>query len=169
MKRQLSRRSLFTGAAGIGGVFGVSDALTCAAHRALLSHQPLAREFGRDMITRKFPVNGIKNPPGANYQKLLAGRFADWRLPVDGLVSRPGQLSLSFLKGLPSRTQVTQQSCEEGWPAIASGPARSSRASASPSASSRTRVTSSSAPSTDGSTRSTWPMLCPLKPCSLTA
>jgi DMSO/TMAO reductase YedYZ molybdopterin-dependent catalytic subunit len=135
MKRHLSRRSLIAGAAGIGGaslaatnaswppacrgVFGVSDALTYAAHRALLSHQPLAREFGREMITRKFPVNGTKNPPSAEYQELLAGRFAGWRLPVDGLVSRPGQLSLSFLKGLPSRTQVTQQSCEEGWSAIA--------------------------------------------------
>ncbi|NWF85940.1 MAG: molybdopterin-binding protein, partial [Bryobacteraceae bacterium] len=67
MKRHLSRRSLIAGAAGIGGaslaatnaswppacrgVFGVSDALTYAAHRALLSHQPPAREFGREMIT----------------------------------------------------------------------------------------------------------------------
>lgn len=50
---------------------------------------------------------------------MLAGRFAGWRLPVDGLVARPGRLSLSFLKAMPSRTQVTQQSCEDGWPAIA--------------------------------------------------
>lgn len=100
------------------GVFGVSDALTFATHRALLSPDTLAREFGRDMITRNFPVLGTANPEDARYQQLRAGGFADWRLPVDGLVSNPVELSLAFLKSLPSRTQITQQSCEEGWSAI---------------------------------------------------
>jgi len=129
-----SRRKLLAGFAGAGGaylaasrgtfppacrgIFGASDALTFAAHRALLSHQPLAREFGREMITKNFPVNGTRNPEDASYQKLLAGRFTDWRLPVDGLVSNPGELPLSLLKSLPSRTQITQHSCEEGWSAI---------------------------------------------------
>jgi len=134
MKRKLSRRKLLAGAAGLGGaylaasnaswppscrgIFGVSNALTFAAHRVLLAHQPLAREFGREMITPNFPVNGTRNPENARYQELLAGKFADWRLPIDGLVSRPGELPLAFFKSLPSRTQITQQSCEEGWSAI---------------------------------------------------
>lgn len=134
MTRKFSRRKLIAGAAGLGGgylavsqaslppscrgLFGVSNALTFAAHRALLAHQPLAREFGRDMITSKFPVNGTRNPEDARYQELLAGGFAEWRLPVEGLVSKPGELPLSFFKGLPARTQITQQSCEEGWSAI---------------------------------------------------
>jgi DMSO/TMAO reductase YedYZ molybdopterin-dependent catalytic subunit len=101
------------------GLFGATDALTFAAHRALQAHPPLAREFDRGMITPKFPMNGTRNPPDAQYQKLLAGAFKDWRLPIDGLVARPGGLSLEWLKGFPSRTQVTQQSCEEGWSAIA--------------------------------------------------
>lgn len=134
MTRKFSRRKLIAGAAGLGagylaaskaslppscrGFFGVSNGLTFAAHRALLAHQPLAREFGRDMITAKFPVNGTRNPVDARYQELLAGGFADWRLPVEGLVAKPGDLPLSFFKSLPSRTQITQQSCEEGWSAI---------------------------------------------------
>lgn len=134
MKRKLSRRKLLTGAAGLGvgylaasnaswppscrGFFGVSNALTFAAHRVLLAHQPLAREFGREMITPNFPEHGTTNPEDARYQELLAGKFADWRLPIDGLVSRPGELPLAFFKSLPSRTQITQQSCEEGWSAI---------------------------------------------------
>jgi DMSO/TMAO reductase YedYZ molybdopterin-dependent catalytic subunit len=131
---KLSRRQLITGAVGAGGVvlaaskaswppsfrgaFGVSNALTFAAHRVLLAHQPLAREFGPEMIMRNFPVLGTRNPKDPRYQQLLAGGFADWRLPVDGLISRPGELPLSFFKSLPSRTQITQQSCEEGWSAI---------------------------------------------------
>jgi DMSO/TMAO reductase YedYZ molybdopterin-dependent catalytic subunit len=82
-------------------------------------NQPLAREFGRDMITAKFPVNGMSNPPDAAYQKLLAGRFADFRLPVEGMVARTGGFSLEQLRAMPSRTQVTLQACEEGWSAIA--------------------------------------------------
>jgi DMSO/TMAO reductase YedYZ molybdopterin-dependent catalytic subunit len=134
MTRKFSRRKLLAGAAGLGGgylaasnaswppscrgFFGVSNALTFAAHRALLAQQPLVREFGREMITPKFPVNGTRNPEDTRYQELLAGGFADWRLPVEGLVAKPGELPLSFFKGLPSRTQITQQSCEEGWSAI---------------------------------------------------
>lgn len=134
MNKVLSRRKLIAGAAAASGVFlaarkgswppacrgifGASDALTFAAHRVLLANQPLAREFGREMITRNFPVLGMANPKDARYQQLLAGGFADWRLPVDGLVSRPGELPLAFFKSLPSRTQITQHSCEEGWSAI---------------------------------------------------
>lgn len=38
---------------------------------------------------------------------------------VDGLVDRPFAFSLAELKSLPSRTQITHQSCEEGWSFIA--------------------------------------------------
>jgi DMSO/TMAO reductase YedYZ molybdopterin-dependent catalytic subunit len=134
MKRKLSRRKLLAAAAGLGGgflaagnaswppscrgVFGVSDALTYAAHRVLLANQPLAREFGPEMITPNFPAHGTTNPEDARYQELVAGQFVDWRLPIDGLVASPGELPLAFFKSLPARTQITLQSCEEGWSAI---------------------------------------------------
>ena len=130
MSSTISRRALFagtsllTGCAGdvmpkFRGLYAASDALTYAAHKVLLRNQPLAREFGPERITKRFPVLGTANPKDANYQKLLAGNFADWRLPIRGMVSQPGELPLTFLKNLPSRTQITQQSCEEGWSAIA--------------------------------------------------
>ena len=134
MNGNLSRRKLLAGAAGVGGVylaaanaslppasrgiFGLSDALTFAAHRVLLANQPLAREFDRKMITTNFPVNG-RSPSDPKYRAAAASGFPDWRLTVEGLIAKPVELSLSQLKGFPSRTQVTQQSCEEGWSAIA--------------------------------------------------
>jgi DMSO/TMAO reductase YedYZ molybdopterin-dependent catalytic subunit len=97
---------------------GIGDALTYAAHRALLPQQALAREFTRDRISA-LPENGTTNPEDENYQRLLRGHFEDWRLPIDGLVARPIAMSLSDLKRFPARTQVTQHTCEEGWSAIA--------------------------------------------------
>jgi DMSO/TMAO reductase YedYZ molybdopterin-dependent catalytic subunit len=38
---------------------------------------------------------------------------------VDGLVARPVAFSLTELKSLPSRAQITHQACEEGWSFIA--------------------------------------------------
>jgi DMSO/TMAO reductase YedYZ molybdopterin-dependent catalytic subunit len=101
-----------------GGIYGVGETLTYAAQRLLMSHHSLAREFDRKDISRVFPVNG-EPPENETYQRLLARGFADWRLAVDGLVARPTSFSLTELKRLPSRTQITHQACEEGWSFIA--------------------------------------------------
>jgi DMSO/TMAO reductase YedYZ molybdopterin-dependent catalytic subunit len=101
-----------------GGIYGIGETLTYASQRLLMSHHSLAREFDRSQISKVFPVNGDA-PPDDTYQRLLAGQFADWRLKVDGLVSHPLAFSLAELKSLPSRTQITQQACEEGWSFIA--------------------------------------------------
>ena len=47
-----------------------------------------------------------------------AAAFADWRLSVEGRVATPRTFSLAELKQLPSRTQITRHTCEEGWTAI---------------------------------------------------
>jgi DMSO/TMAO reductase YedYZ molybdopterin-dependent catalytic subunit len=57
-------------------------------------------------------------PGTSEYQALAAGRFADWRLTVDGLVQRPLSLSLAQVQQLPRRTQITRHDCVEGWSAI---------------------------------------------------
>ena len=101
-----------------GSFLGLGDALTFAAHRALLPQQALVREYTRDKIS-PFPPNGTTNPEDENYQRLLRGNFADWRLPITGLVAQPVLMSLSDLKRFPARTQVTRHTCEEGWSAIA--------------------------------------------------
>jgi DMSO/TMAO reductase YedYZ molybdopterin-dependent catalytic subunit len=95
----------------------VSDALTFAAQRALQFNQPLAREFPPEMILRPFPVNG-DIPRNVRYQRQMENNFANWRLPIEGMIARPGDYPLEFFKGFPARTQITQQSCEEGWTAI---------------------------------------------------
>ena len=100
------------------GVYGLSETLTYAGQRLLTKLPSMAREFDRSQISKVIPVNGAA-PKTDAYQKLLAGGFADWRLAIDGLVDRPGPLSLAEIKGFPSRSQITHQACEEGWSFIA--------------------------------------------------
>jgi DMSO/TMAO reductase YedYZ molybdopterin-dependent catalytic subunit len=101
-----------------GGIYGVGETLTYAAQRVLMSRNSLAREFSRSEISKVAPVNGGP-PENDDYQRLLAGRFADWRLTIDGLVARPSSWSLAELKRFPARSQITHQACEEGWSFIA--------------------------------------------------
>jgi DMSO/TMAO reductase YedYZ molybdopterin-dependent catalytic subunit len=142
MTTRITRRKLITtavtAAAGVSGVgiaasiagryglippdhygpYGVGETLTYAAQRVLTSGYSLAREFDRSQISPVPPVNG--EPPGKeSYRRHLDAGFADWRLPIDGLVARPASLSLDDLKGLPARSQITLQACEEGWSFIA--------------------------------------------------
>ena len=107
-----------------GNLLRMGDTLTYAAHRALLPAQALVREYGIGDLT-SFPATGTTDPAvtvksglGDEYRRLQAGRFADWRLAVEGRVARPRTFSLAELKALPSRTQITRHTCEEGWTAI---------------------------------------------------
>jgi DMSO/TMAO reductase YedYZ molybdopterin-dependent catalytic subunit len=101
-----------------GGLYGVGETLTYGAQRLLMAHHSLAREFNRSEISKGFPVNGDP-PERETYQHLLAGKFTQWQLRIGGMVARPLSFSLAELKALPSRTQITQQVCEEGWSFIA--------------------------------------------------
>src|SRR6266853_1179219 len=100
-----------------GGIYGAGETLTYAAQR-LLTRRSLAREFPRDQIS-KAPVANGKPPQDEAFKRLQAAGFADWRLAVDGMVARPASFSLAELRSLPSRSQITQLACEEGWSFIA--------------------------------------------------
>jgi DMSO/TMAO reductase YedYZ molybdopterin-dependent catalytic subunit len=101
-----------------GGIFGAGEALTYGAQRILTAHGSMAREFSRSQISKVSPVN--HEAPGYDpYLRLASKNFADWRLYVDGLVTKPTAFSLKDLKSLPSRTQITELACEEGWAYIA--------------------------------------------------
>jgi DMSO/TMAO reductase YedYZ molybdopterin-dependent catalytic subunit len=139
--RKLSRRKLITtgiaaaaGVAGLGvaarlaqkyglvppdhgGIYGVGETLTYASQRLLTRHS-LAREFSRSQISKPPFPNEIP-PLKEAYKRLQAGGFADWRLSVDGMVTRPATLSLAQLKSYASRSQITMVQCEEGWSYIA--------------------------------------------------
>jgi DMSO/TMAO reductase YedYZ molybdopterin-dependent catalytic subunit len=70
------------------------------------------------MISKTPFANG-KPPEFPAFKQLQSGGFADWRLGIDGLVAHPRSFSISDLKGFPSRSQITQVTCEEGWSYIA--------------------------------------------------
>jgi DMSO/TMAO reductase YedYZ molybdopterin-dependent catalytic subunit len=112
-----------------GNVLRMGDLLTYKAHRLLLPEHALVREYDYSDIS-SVPAIGTTNPADPNkssfseehgpvYERLMAGRFSDWRLLVEGSVERPRTFSLEDLKRLPSRTQITRHTCEEGWSAIA--------------------------------------------------
>jgi DMSO/TMAO reductase YedYZ molybdopterin-dependent catalytic subunit len=100
-----------------GGIYGIGETLTYASQRLLTRHS-LAREFSRGQISKR-PVPNEMPPLKEAYKRLQAGGFADWRLSVDGMVARPGSFSLAHPKSYPSRSQITQLACEEGWSYIA--------------------------------------------------
>ncbi|WP_274629516.1 molybdopterin-binding protein [Arvimicrobium flavum] len=137
----LSRRALLSaaGAAGSGLLLSGCDAfgllegsdsvvrstlerandLTYRVQRLLLGADRLAPEFAESDIRQGQRPNGVTSPADQDYQDLLAGDFADWRLEVGGLVERPLSLSRDQLLAMPSRTQITRHDCVEGWSTIA--------------------------------------------------
>jgi DMSO/TMAO reductase YedYZ molybdopterin-dependent catalytic subunit len=100
-----------------GGCYGPGETLDYAAQRILTRHS-LAREFPRSMISKAPFANAIA-PSNDAFKRMQVGGFLDWRLKVDGMVTRPGMFSLADLKGLPMRSQITEVVCEEGWSYIA--------------------------------------------------
>jgi DMSO/TMAO reductase YedYZ molybdopterin-dependent catalytic subunit len=100
-----------------GGIFGSGETLSYAAHR-VLARNSLAREFPRSEIS-KTPFANETGPLGDGFKRLQAGGFVDWRLSVDGMVTRPTSFSLAELRSYPSRNQITHLACEEGWSYIA--------------------------------------------------
>ena len=100
-----------------GGIYGLGETLNYASQRLLARHS-LAREFPQSQISRPPFANEIP-PLNDAFKRLQAGGFADWRLTVDGMVDRPASFSLAQLKSYPSRSQITQLACEEGWSYIA--------------------------------------------------
>lgn len=102
-----ARRILFMG-----------EEMQLGLHRALTDRGALAPEYRPDQMSPVFRSNGTSNPNTPGYNALAAGRFADWRLEVGGLVDRPLRLSLADLAALPNRDQITRHDCVEGWSAI---------------------------------------------------
>jgi DMSO/TMAO reductase YedYZ molybdopterin-dependent catalytic subunit len=100
-----------------GGVYGPGETLTYGAQRLLTRHS-MAREFSRSEISAKPFANEVA-PLGKEFERLQQAAFADWRLVVDGLVSRPGSFSLAELRSFPRRGHITMIQCEEGWSYVA--------------------------------------------------
>ena len=141
----LSRRKILAGLASTGGVllagcsakelpptYGnllrMGDIVTYRALRMVLPAHSLAREYGHGDISAT-PAVGTADPGdsgeaafdaerGPLYDRLRTTDFSDWRLRVEGRVARPSSFSLTDLKRMPARTQITKNTCEEGWSSI---------------------------------------------------
>lgn len=99
-------------------ILSMGEEMNRASQRALIDREALAREFTRADLSPVFRSNGTRLPPGAAYAAHAAGGFADWRVAVTGLVTRPLSLSLADIRAMPQRTQITRHDCVEGWSAI---------------------------------------------------
>jgi DMSO/TMAO reductase YedYZ molybdopterin-dependent catalytic subunit len=91
---------------GVRNLIGASGAVT------------MAQEFTKADLSPTFRGNGNTDPDSADYKAMAANGFADWKLVVDGLVQAPATFSLTELRAMPSRTQITRHDCVEGWSAI---------------------------------------------------
>ena len=99
------------------GLYGPGETLTYAAQRVLGSHA-MAREFSRGEISEKPFANEV-DPLGNEFARLQAGGFAEWRMTVDGMASRPTSFSVAEIKSFSTSSHITMIGCEEGWTYIA--------------------------------------------------
>jgi DMSO/TMAO reductase YedYZ molybdopterin-dependent catalytic subunit len=96
-----------------GGLFGPGETLNYASMRLITSHS-MAREFSRSQISKR-PLENETDPLPEEFKRLQAGGFQEWQVLIDGMVARPSSFSLAQLKSYPSKTQITEVVCEEGW------------------------------------------------------
>jgi DMSO/TMAO reductase YedYZ molybdopterin-dependent catalytic subunit len=95
------------------------ESLTRRVQQGLGGRRSMAQEFAPADRSPEFRSNGTAMPDNPAYEAMASTGFADYRLQVDGMVSKPLSLTLADLRALPSRTQITRHDCVEGWSAIA--------------------------------------------------
>lgn len=93
--------------------------LTYRVQRLLIGRDALAPEYSESEIRQGQRPNGSTDPQSMDYLALKTNDFADYRLTVKGLVETPKSYSLTELRNMPSRTQITRHDCVEGWSCIA--------------------------------------------------
>ena len=99
-------------------VLGSAEHLNAGVQRVAAPPASMAQEFTEADLSPDFRSNGTSNPENPEYQALRADNFARWRLVVDGLVESPASFSLTELRAMRARTQITRHDCVEGWSAI---------------------------------------------------
>jgi DMSO/TMAO reductase YedYZ molybdopterin-dependent catalytic subunit len=99
-------------------MLAIAESLNAAVRKGTSTRLSMAQEFPESELSPSFRSNGTSRPSSAEYERLAANAFADYRLDVGGLVAKPLSLSLDDIRALPSRTQITRHDCVEGWSAI---------------------------------------------------
>ena len=99
-------------------ILGEVEILTRRAQRLFAGGHALAPEFTTADISPVFRANGTTDPASDDYKTHAANGFKNWRITVDGLVAHKLSLSLTDLRAMPKRTQITRHDCVEGWSCI---------------------------------------------------
>lgn len=99
-------------------VLNKAEGLNRRVQALLAPSSAMAKEYTEADISPVFRPNGTTMPNTPAYQALLANQFRDYKLQVDGMVSRPAMLSIDDLKKIDTRTQITRHDCVEGWSVI---------------------------------------------------
>lgn len=136
MSRILTRRSVLTGIAATGTalilpgcerlgqsprfqelVLESGNWLSYRIHR-LIGGDALAREYSEAEMSPRFRTNGSDSIRSQAYADWEKNDFADWKLDIVGLIEKPQSFTLTELRNMPARTQITRHDCVEGWSAI---------------------------------------------------
>jgi len=75
-------------------------------------------QYTEQDISPRFWLNGTL-PNSDEFNALLKGGFADFRLRVSGLVEHPQDFSYARLKAMPKHAQITEHFCIQGWSGVA--------------------------------------------------
>ncbi|MBA3896173.1 MAG: molybdopterin-dependent oxidoreductase, partial [Sphingomonadaceae bacterium] len=75
-------------------------------------------QYTEAQISPHFWPNGSM-PNSAEYDALVTGDFADYRLRISGLVEAPQTFSMADLKAMPKQEQITEHFCIQGWTGVA--------------------------------------------------
>lgn len=129
MKRRLflatSISAALAGCSAIGTKLNDSSAFHKVLNSAedvnerLIGTHGRVRTYSERDISSDFPIDSLDTPGDSLYMRLVADRFASYRLAVDGAVDHPQQLSLAHLQHLMNVTQITRHDCVEGWSVVA--------------------------------------------------
>jgi DMSO/TMAO reductase YedYZ molybdopterin-dependent catalytic subunit len=126
----LGRGAAAAATLALAGCTGIADApwavsllgevenLTRRAQRLFAGGHALAPEFAKADIAPVFRPNGTLNPGTNDYAIHMSQNFANWVIPVEGLVETPLKLTLADIRKFPARTQITRHDCVEGWSCI---------------------------------------------------
>ncbi len=75
-------------------------------------------QYTEPQISSYFWTNGTL-PNSEEFDSLLEGNFADYRLRVGGLVENPKTFSYAEIKEMPKQEQITEHFCIQGWSGVA--------------------------------------------------
>jgi DMSO/TMAO reductase YedYZ molybdopterin-dependent catalytic subunit len=96
---------------------GVLDAADGLDER-VIGTRGSARLYAPREVDQSFRVNGLDTPSDATYDALIADGFHHYALAVTGAVERPDRFTLTELRAMPQRAQITRFDCVEGWSQI---------------------------------------------------